>query len=165
MRAMAARRRFIPAHYMDALKNEDGEWTNLALMLSDQCPWRTEIRCGGEMRETIAGPVLAQSDGIQHAVTDIRRTEYGSKGFPTIEFSEVLLNAAAHRSYCDPSPVIVDVLPHMTVVTSPGGRVRVDHGYDGRTRNPRLASLATSMGLKNPKVSGVNGIIGAYRSC
>lgn len=162
---MASRRRFATAPYRNALKTKEGEWTNLALMLSDQCPWGTEVRCEGELRRTISGPVLAQSNGIQHAVTDIRRSEYGFGGFPTIEFEEVLLNAAAHRSYCDPSPVVVDVLPNMTVVTSPGGRIRIDHGYNGRTRNPCLADIATSMGLKNPRIPGVNGILGAYRGC
>ena len=41
------------------LRTENGKYSNLALMLSDQCPWTTEIEISGR-KGTIGGPVLKQ---------------------------------------------------------------------------------------------------------
>ncbi len=165
MRAMFSRRGLVSAPYRKAIRNVDNEMTNLALMLSDQCPWCTEIRYMGEHRTTVDGPVLRQPDAVQRAVGMIRRSETENGGFPAMEFEEVMLNAVTHRSYCDPSPVVVDIRDRFTVVTSPGGMMRIGHGFDGRTRNPGLASIADSMGLKSARIRGIGGIIGAYRGC
>lgn len=147
------------------MRTADGEWSVLALMLSDQCPWRCEVRRSGRTVRIIGGSLLEQADEAVRAVIEVRRVCGMTGGFPRMEFWEVLLNAITHRSYCDRSPTVVDVLPGITVIESPGGLVRIDESYAGRTRNPHLVRICETMGLKNPCVRGIEGVLRSYSGC
>ena len=128
------------------LRTPDGAYSNLALILSDQCPWRCEIRSDGRDEQNIGGSVIEQLNTVGQIVAAIRRRQSAESGreitkIQTLAFSEILLNAVCHRSYCDPSPIIVDVGPESTVITSPGGMMRLGVSYRERTRNLHLAEM------------------------
>lgn len=156
-------RKGIPMPYADALKTAGGGWNSFALILSDQCPWSFDIRIDGVHEEFVSGPGLSIPDRISKTVLGIRRSVEWQGRIPALELNETILNAIAHRSYCDPSPTIVDIRDHSIAVVSPGGMVRIDEGYQGRTRNPRLAGIIDRLGMKNTYVRGISGIISSYR--
>ena len=149
---------------------DDGRFTNLALIFSDQCPWSCEIRVDGVAEYVATGSILEQIHIVGQQIIAIRRRLSEETGaemtkIQGLAFSEVLLNAVCHRSYCDPSPTVVDVDLGRTVVTSPGGMMRLGVSYRERTRNPRLTEILVSMGYKNTAVRGMAGVRRAYRSC
>lgn len=152
------------------MRTPDGSFTNLALIFSDQCPWSCEIRVDGDAEYVATGSVLEQIHVVGQQVATIRRrlSERAGTGVTKIQglaFSEVLLNAICHRSYCDPSPIVVDVDLGCTTVTSPGGMMRLGVSYRERTRNPHLTEILVSMGYKNTAIRGMAGVRRAYRSC
>ena len=152
------------------MRTPDGRFTNLALIFSGQCPWSCEIRVDGDAEYVATGSVLEQIHVVGQQVASVRRrlSEKAGAGVTKIQglaFSEVLLNAICHRSYCDPSPIVVDVDLGRTTVTSPGGMMRLGVSYRERTRNPRLTDILVSMGYKNTAVRGMAGVRRAYRSC
>ncbi|MDO5853566.1 MAG: hypothetical protein Q4Q62_05900 [Thermoplasmata archaeon] len=137
-----------------------GEYTNLALMLSDQCPWRTVFRVDGEMVCDLRGSVLDQveeSAGIVSAIRDGMPT--GSSNLASSVFRELVLNAACHRSYCSPEPTFVDVGPSEITVSSPGEPVRLGAEFRLRTRNPALTETLLAMGYRD---RGVRSAAGAF---
>ena len=55
------------------LRTADGAYSNLALILSDQCPWRCQIRCDGRDEHNIGGSVIEQLNTAGQIVAAIRR--------------------------------------------------------------------------------------------
>lgn len=150
------------------LRREDGKYTNLALMLSDECPWTCEIRHDDTLYAVVTGSMMKQLDAIMKSVLSIRRELYTIDGkcakIPAA-LSEVILNAITHRDYeCD-RPTIVDIGQDWIEVLSPGSMIRQGLSYSSRTRNPMLAEAFAQMGFKIPEVIGMKGVVGSYRSC
>lgn len=145
-----------------------GGFNNLALIISDQCPWTCEIRCDGTACRELTGSVIGQLNVVEGTVTEIRRrisaeSEEGLPRIPAMVLTEVVLNAISHRSYCCPDPVVVDLVRGGIRVSSPGGMMRIGVSYRERSRNPLLTMMLEDMGFKNPAVHGAAGLAKAYR--
>lgn len=151
------------------MRDSLSRYTNLALMMSDQCPWTVRIRTG-TVEEVIGGPVYSHVESAKSRIIDIRRRlakdyDLGLRKIPHSALNEVLLNAVSHRSYCSPEPITVDVRAESVTISSPGGPVRTGNSFHDRTRNPNLAALLRSSGMKDPKVRGIDGVIWTYKTC
>ncbi len=152
------------------LRTPSGGYSNLALILSDQCPWRFEISTREGMVRTVGGSLVDQLPEAEKAAMQVRRAlaeENGSElpKLPGLVLSEALLNAATHRSYCSAQPTRIEVGLDEVRVWSPGGMVRIGNSFRDRTRNPMLAEILQELGFKNSLVRGIPGIIQSYRSC
>ena len=149
-------------------RTPDGEYNNMALMLSDQNPWRFIVKADNEIVSVISGSVMSQLDAVGKAVMEARRMVSTRKEntlgkIPTMAQNEVVLNAITHRSYCSDSPIVADVETNWVGIISPGGMVEGGTSFRERTRNPRLADTFYQMGYKSPAVRGLNGVIRSYR--
>lgn len=152
------------------MRTSDGTYTNLALMLSDQCPWTCVVRSSGTAEEVVNGSILDQLQNTEKVVLAMRQriareANVEMPKLPGLAFAEILLNAVSHRSYCSHEPIVVDVSLDNVAVTSPGGVLRTGIRYVDRTRNPKLAYLLEFLGFKNAGIRGIGGIRRSYRNC
>ncbi len=152
------------------MRDGSGAYTNLALILSDQCPWSCEFRVDDVVMVTLTGSVLEQIRTVDKSLAEIRgslasRSRMNIPKLPSLSFYEVVLNAFTHRSYCSREPVIIDVSLERVVVTSPGGVMRLGASYNDRTRNPKLAAVLQTLGVKNRLIRGIPGVLQTYRCC
>ena len=150
------------------LYTAEGKYNNLALMLSDQCPWTCEIRYEGSTHSLVKGSLLKQLDMSFKTVLAIHRdasSENGKNNKVPMALSEIILNAASHRRYDCDFPTVINVDQDWLEVMSPGVPVRTGMSFRDRTRNPVLADAFDQMGFKNPSIQGMDGVIKTYRSC
>lgn len=151
--------------YMDCVLGPDGRFTGLALLISDQCPWRYEVR-SSLGTATISGSIIKQAIDVPEKILEIRRIiaeEEGTplKRIPSIALNEVILNSIAHRDYGSEMVTSASIREHSVSVVSPGG---LFCSGLGRTRNPGLSKIIGTIGLKNNLVRGLEGVINSYRS-
>ncbi len=151
------------------MRDDRSRYTNFSLMMSDQCPWTVRIRAGSS-DEIVGGPVYSHVESAKKKIIEIRRRlakDYGLelRKIPLAALNEILLNAVTHRSYCSSEPIIVDVRVESVTVTSPGGLIRTGNSFRDRTRNPTLATMLRTSGMKDPTVRGIDGVIWSYKAC
>lgn len=116
--------------------DRDGAYTNLALLLSDQCPvpikaaqFADDGRTVFTRREEFSGSLLAQLDGAYAFLESCNRyrTEYSGlrredrSDWPEVALREALVNSVAHRDYSLSGPTLVSVTPSAAEVVSLGG--------------------------------------------
>jgi len=153
---------FNDAKYVSlGIKNSAGLYTNLGLLLSDQCQHTLKIAVfdGKEKnvfidRKEFSGSVLKQlRDAFDylHLANKTRATIMGldrieSKDYPDEAVREALLNAIVHRDYSFSGSTIVNVYDNRMEFISLGGLV---HGLNkddilmgiSQTRNEKLAGV------------------------
>lgn len=99
--------------------NTEGEYTNLGLLLSDQCPYTIQltIAAGGQLRQMeIGGSVLEQWNRVLDSLGE--NAEHG-------EWTrEAILNAIQHRDYEKQDPIRIIAEEDQLTVISPGGLPR-----------------------------------------
>ena len=162
---------------------ENGKYTNLAFILSDQfdqsikmASFDDEYRTGFIERSETYGCVLKQmGDAISFLkryntpssrIEGIRRID----SYPYSEDSirEAMMNAVAHRDYSMDSPILVSVYPKKITITSPGGMKEyytLDEMLRGVSslRNRNLAGIMYRLGMIEAYGTGIPRIFGAYR--
>lgn len=146
----------------------NGMYTNLGLMMSDQCPWEIELYKDSTYLETLKGSAPSQIIKTVGRISAIRRQiadeqDGGLMKFPEMAVSEAVLNAVSHRSYCEECPTMVNVSSNRVVITSPGGHVSLGQDYGNRNRNPALAKVLIEMGFRNMTIKGIPGIVQSYK--
>lgn len=118
----------------------DGLFTNLGLMLSDQCPFSIKIaRFKGshktvfQTRREVGGSLLAQvSAALEmldmlnevHAVVEGNPERREWRDYPPEALREVVLNAVVHRDYEIRASIGINVYDDRCEVVSPGGLPR-----------------------------------------
>ena len=148
------------------LIGEDGMYTNLALLLSDQCTHITRAvhtgdeRNGTAERNLFSGSLLAQ---LQDAGTWIREHN-GSctdvicakrvtrKDYPESAVQEALVNAFLHRDYDFPDPTLIKLADDRLEIVTPGGLAEHLTAADVELgisvcRNPYLAAVLYRLNL------------------
>lgn len=141
------------------LVGEDGLFTNLGYLLSDQCPFSIKLaRFSGtdkavfQTRREIGGSVLAQVSGALemldmlnnvHAKVESGPERVEWRDYPVEALREALLNAVVHRDYEIRASVGVNVFDDRCEIVSPGGLP------DGTTWTAAMAgvSVARNAGL------------------
>ena len=110
---------------IEGARTDDGSYSNLALMLSDECPWRTEMSTPEGSTIVLDGPIIRQYydalDILRRIGGTVPDRKYRVDRYPTKILREALVNAFVHRDYTSDRPVTVTVEPEAIEVWSPGG--------------------------------------------
>lgn len=164
------------------LRNSDGAYTNLGLMLSDQCPFSfqlasfqgTDVRIIKD-RKILEGSVLSQLEQIfdylefRNETSGIITVPYRieTRSYPDDALREAVLNMVMHRDYGSPAINKASVFDDRIEFMTAGGLargVRMDEVTNGTSvcRNPRLANVMFRLGMVEAYGMGLPRIFAAY---
>ena len=166
------------------LVSEEGLYTNLALLLSDQC--EHSIKCAifnGEgktnfrTRKEFSGSILRQLEGTYEYInlynnlsvcfTGLEREE--KLDYPEVVIREALMNGVLHRDYNYSGSVLVNLFTDRLEVISIGGLVEgltisdVMRGIS-QTRNKGLANVFYRLKLVDSYGTGIQRILECYEN-
>lgn len=165
------------------LKTPSGVYTNLGLLLSDQCPhfikaaaFRDSIGIEFVSKEDMLGSVLMQFDYAYKfaAIYNTMYTSYDgprridSYDYPLIAVREALLNAIMHRDYNSTSPTLLKMFSDRMELVSFGGlssELTEDSLAEGVSscRNPNLAAILVRLGFVESFGTGIPKMFAVYR--
>ena len=165
------------------LIGEDGLYTNLALLLSDQCEHTLKLavfqgtdKAVFRDRKEFSGSVLKQLDDIFSAIDIYNKTSSSIKGLYRIDkrdydveaLREALLNCIVHRDYSFSGSTLVNIYDDRIEFVSLGGLVKgltMEAVYMGvsQSRNPNLATVFYRMKLIESYGTGIGKIRRAYK--
>ena len=164
---------------------DNGIYTNLGLILSDQCPHTTKIAVFTDEERTefrdskeFCGSVFKQfEDSVNYlalcnktvsVIKGVVRKE--SKDYPEEAIREALLNALIHRDYSFSGSVIINVTDYQMEFISLGGLLPGLSTEDIRLgisqpRNKKLAEVFHRLRLIESYGTGIRRIYKLYESC
>jgi len=161
----------------------DGLYTNLGLLLSDQCPQGIKAAVFGDDskrtfqdREEISGSVLKQFELAEGFIGRHNSQRARIKGvyrvdtrdYPEEAVREVLINALVHRDYAINGSILVEMYRDRLSVSSIGGLNRglglddIMLGTSSR-RNEKLAAVMYRLKLMESYGTGIPRLMDAYR--
>jgi ATP-dependent DNA helicase RecG len=165
------------------IKGTDGLYTNLGLLLSDQCAHTIKIACfngteKGEFksRKEFAGSVLKQlhnaydfislSNNLKATFKGLDRIE--SYDYPEDALREALLNAIIHRDYAFSGSIIVNIYDDRMEFISLGGLVPGISQNDillgvSQPRNEKLANVFYRLKHIEAYGTGIKKIMNFYK--
>ena len=157
-------------------------FTNLALLLSDQCPTFVKAASFDDdsrdvflEREEFSGSILKQledayaflaaHDKFKTAYEGVRRIDFDD--YPKQALREAIVNAVAHREYALSGPTLVNVMPSSVEITSLGGLVAGITQEDleanvSMPRNKLLAALMYRLGVIEAWGTGIGRMRSSY---
>lgn len=162
----------------------DGRYTNLALILSDQCPYTTKAAIFEGLtkekfkdRKEFTGSLFKQIDDVHsylHVFNRMRSTFEGvyrvdHPDYPDVAIREAFLNALIHRDYYIEGSVLVSIFDDRLEFMSLGGvmpGVTHDLMLTGVSvsRNEKLAQIFNRLNIIEAFGTGIPRIYGAYES-
>lgn len=163
----------------------DDQYTNLALILSDQCPQTVKIAVFGDDNNTVfkdakefGGSIFRQLNDSYEYLSLCNRTTATFKGLERIEKSdypkaalrEALLNALVHRDYSYSGSSIININSSCMEFISIGGLLPGLSAEDIRSgisqpRNSRLAEIFHRLKLIESYGTGIRKIYTLYKEC
>ena len=164
------------------LVGEDGTYTNLALLLSDQCVHSVKLavfegtkKAVFHDRRELSGSLLSQLEEAYNFIDRNNRTRAEFSGldridrrdYPEDAIREALLNAVVHREYAMSGPILVSIFDDRMEIVSIGGLVpglSVDDMMLGvsECRNPHLANVFYRLHLIEAYGTGMMKIFDSY---
>ncbi len=161
----------------------DGLFTNLALLLSDQCPYtiKTAVFQGTDNavfreRKEFSGSLLKQLKDVYHFLDFYNKTKARFNGllredtrdYPEDAVREALLNSIIHRDYLFSGSTIVNLFDDHMEFISLGGLIRglsMEAIFMGvsQSRNPNLAAVFYRLQLVESYGTGIQKIMRLYR--
>ena len=167
------------------LIGEDGLYTNLALLLSDQCETTTKVALfqGTDKelfrdRKEFKGSILKQLEDVYQFIDLVNKTKATFSGldrtdrrdYPEEAVREALLNSIVHRDYFFSGSNLVNVYENRIEFVSLGGLVsglELKSIFLGvsQSRNPNLAAVFYRMRLIESYGTGIGKIERAYKAC
>ena len=173
--------------HMRSLKliGEDDTYTNLALLLSDQCMHQTKAAVFQGMdklvfknRKELTGSLFSQMEELIDFIDFYNQTRSEIKGiyrkdsrdYPEDAVREAVLNAYVHRDYSFSSPLLVSIFDDRLEIVSIGGLVKGIELEDIKLgvsvlRNEALANIFYRLKLIEAYGTGIMKIENAYRDC
>ena len=165
------------------LIGEDGTYTNLALLLSDQCTHTVKIAVfEGEQktvfkdRREFCGSSLKQLNDAYQFIDQFNHTHAHTEGlyrvdkraYPTEAIREALLNAIVHREYSFSASTLISIFDNRIEFVSIGGLARGISQSDillgiSIARNKKLADVFYRLHLIEAYGTGIPKIMEAYR--
>lgn len=165
------------------LVGEDGTYTNLALLLSDQCTHTVKIAVfEGEQktvfkdRREFSGSLLKQLNDAYQFIDQFNHTHAHTEGlyrvdrraYPTEAIREALLNAIVHREYSFSTSTLISIFDNRIEFVSIGGLARGISQSDillgiSIARNKKLADVFYRLHLIEAYGTGMPKIMEAYR--
>ncbi len=163
----------------------DDQYTNLAMLLSDQCQHTTKIAVFGDEEnitfkdaKEFGGSIFKQLDDSYTYLTLCNRTAATFKGLERVELSdypedalrEALLNALVHRDYSYSGSIIINVNDSCIEFISIGGLLPGLSADDIRNgisqpRNRKLAEIFHRLRLIESYGTGIRKIYALYKDC
>lgn len=172
---------------MELLKiaDKDVTYTNLGLLVSDQCPhtMKIDIYGGVDTASTLLDGFELSGSILRHLVKanwildiyndrPVLRVDGQSVTFwdyPCDTLWEALLNAVMHRNYTVNASTVISVFENRIEITNPGGLVeglKSEALFDGRAsiapRNPNLVEVFYRLGAFKDYGVGIMRIMGSY---
>ena len=163
--------------------NLNNEYTNLGLLLSDECPY--SIKCAifngtnkleFRDRKEFTGSVLKQVNDTFEYLDLYNKTKgkivglerIDTKDYPEYALRESLLNAVIHRDYNFTGSILVSLFDDHFEITSLGGLVKgisIEDLYNGvsESRNPNLANIFYRLKYVESFGTGIGRIIESYK--
>ena len=163
--------------------NLNDEYTNLGLLLSDECPY--SIKCaifnGNNKlefrdRKEFTGSVLKQVNDTFEYLDLYNKTKgkivglerIDTKDYPEYALRESLLNAVIHRDYNFTGSILVSLFDDRFEITSLGGLVKgisMEDLYNGisESRNPNLANIFYRLKYVESFGTGIGRIMESYK--
>ena len=157
----------VPFHRLGEIpgtRDDGGDHTVLALLLSDQCPHGITVVGPDGSSVRVSGSVLTTLDEAKDVINsyNVKSVVDGSRNpvdrFPRPAIREALLNAIAHRDYSIPDDILVTVTEDGITVISPGAAHKRGDGI----RNPLLVSVLELYRLKGYRRDGIAAIRKSY---
>ena len=166
------------------LIGEDGLYTNLALLLSDQCETTTKVALfqGTDKevfrdRKEFTGSILKQLQEVYQFINLLNKTKATFSGldrtdmrdYPEEAVRESLLNSIVHRDYSFSGSNLVNIYENRMEFVSLGGLVsglELKSIFLGvsQSRNPNLAAVFYRMRLIESYGTGIGKIERAYKT-
>lgn len=166
-------------------QKKDGIYTNLALILSDQCTHTTKIAVFSDEALTVfrdskefGGSVLKQFEDTINYLALCNKTSSVIKGvvrtdkqdYPEEAIREALLNAIVHRDYSFSGSIIINVTDYKMEFISLGGLLPGLSPDDIRSgisqpRNKNLAEVFHRLRLIESYGTGIRRIFNLYADC
>ena len=165
------------------LVNADGEYTNLGLLLSDQCPhiikaaaFRGTVQGDFQDRKEFGGSLFRQLNECYAyldmwnfkaaTINGLYRTD--NRNYPPDALREALLNAIVHRDYSVIAPILVSVYDDRVEIVSIGGLCNGLLMQDvlagiSVCRNAKLANVFYRLDLIEVYGTGLAKIINSYK--
>ena len=178
---------FSPEKYraLGMIQKKGNIFTNLALLLSDQCMHTTKIAVFSDDECTVfrdskefGGSLFQQFEDTIHYLALCNKTSSTIKGvvrvdrqdYPEEAIREALLNAIVHRDYSFSGSIIINVTDHKMEFISLGGLLPGLSTDDIRTgisqpRNKNLAEIFHRLHLIESYGTGIRRIFSLYASC
>lgn len=167
------------------IHKNDGLFTNLALLMSDQCQYTTKVAVFGDDQNTtfkdnqeFRGSIFKQIDEAFHYIMLNNRTSSDFKGLERIEKSdypeaalrEALLNSVVHRDYGFSGSIIININDKQMEFVSIGGLLPGLTAEDIRSgisqpRNKNLAEVFHRLKLIEAYGTGIRRIYKLYENC
>ena len=162
---------------------EDGTYTNLAMLLSDQCVHTIKLAVFDGSKKTVfrdrrelTGSLLKQLEEAFSYIDQLNRTRAEFSGlermdnrdYPIEALREALLNAVVHRDYAISSPTLISIFDDRIEFVSIGGLVRGISYEDimlgvSVLRNQHLANVFYRLKLIEAYGTGMLKINESYR--
>lgn len=165
------------------ITNLNNEYTNLGLLLSDECPY--SIKCAifngnnkleFKDRKEFTGSVLKQVNETFEYLDLYNKTKgkivglerIDTKDYPEYALRESLLNAIIHRDYNFTGSILISLFDDHFEITSLGGLVKglsIEDLYNGvsESRNPNLANIFYRLKYVESFGTGIGRIIESYK--
>lgn len=165
------------------ITNLNNEYTNLGLLLSDECPY--SIKCAifngnnkleFKDRKEFTGSVLKQANDTFEYLDLYNKTKgkiiglerIDTKDYPEYALRESLLNAIIHRDYNFTGSILISLFDDHFEITSLGGLVKglsIEDLYNGvsESRNPNLANIFYRLKYVESFGTGIGRIIESYK--
>lgn len=167
------------------IHQNDGLFTNLALLMSDQCQHTIKVAVFGDEQNTtfkdnqeFKGSIFKQIDEAFHYIMLSNRTSSDFRGLERIEKSdypeaalrEVLLNSVVHRDYSFSGSIIININDKQMEFVSIGGLLPGLTAEDIRSgisqpRNKNLAEVFHRLKLIEAYGTGIRRIYKLYENC
>lgn len=166
-------------------QKKDGIYTNLALLLSDQCAHTTKIAVFSDDARTVfrdskefTGSIFKQFEDAVNYLALCNKTSSVIKGvirtdkqdYPEEAIREALLNAIVHRDYSFSGSIIINVTDNRMEFISLGGLLPGLSPDDIRSgisqpRNKNLAEVFHRLRLIESYGTGIRRIFNLYADC
>lgn len=163
---------------------EDGLYTNLALLLSDQCEITTKVALFQGLdkevfrdRKEFTGSILKQLEDVYQFIELVNKTQatfsglnrLDKKDYPEAAIREALLNSIVHRDYSFSGSNLINIYENRMEFVSLGGLVpglELESIFLGvsQSRNPNLAAVFYRMTLIESYGTGIGKIQRAYKN-
>lgn len=164
--------------------NLDGKYTNLGLLLSEECPYSIKISIFEgkddfifKDRKEFGGSLFTQLVEAERYINIFNRTRayisglkrVDTRDYPVYAIRETLLNALSHRDYGYSGSILISLYDDRLEITSLGGLAKGLTVSDivlgiSQPRNPKLAKIFLHMGYVESFGTGIKKIMQSYKT-